>query len=144
MFAAIFSCEVFSSVLVVSWARTLPSMRFWSKVKPQKGRCVATIPHRLYLKSIYVLFYSKTLNPELVAAASAAASTLPNSSQVESELLRKLRQHESITESQRKGDIKKLGYVTMITSSLKFLLLLRILSKLYTSFFSGGLLLIWK
>ncbi|CAG02887.1 unnamed protein product, partial [Tetraodon nigroviridis] len=49
------------------------------------------------------------LNPELVAAASAAASTLPNSSQVESELLRKLRQHESITESQRKGDIKKLG-----------------------------------
>ncbi|TWW74838.1 28S ribosomal protein S31, mitochondrial [Takifugu flavidus] len=52
---------------------------------------------------------SKTLDPELVTAASAAASTLPNSSQVESELLRKLRQHESITESQRKGDTQKLG-----------------------------------
>ncbi|XP_030010753.1 small ribosomal subunit protein mS31 [Sphaeramia orbicularis] len=47
---------------------------------------------------------SETLNPELVAAASAAASTLPNSSQAESELLQQLRQHESITEAQKKGD----------------------------------------
>lgn len=79
-----------------------------------KERCLAPVFLHLYLKPIYILFYSKTLNPELVAAASAAASTLPNSSQAESELLRKLRQHESITESQRKGDIKKLGYVTNI------------------------------
>ncbi|TMS14083.1 28S ribosomal protein S31, mitochondrial [Larimichthys crocea] len=40
---------------------------------------------------------SETLDPELVAAASAAASTLPNRSQAESELLRQLRQHEAKT-----------------------------------------------
>ncbi|KAG8008120.1 28S ribosomal protein S31 [Nibea albiflora] len=39
---------------------------------------------------------SDTLDPELVAAASAAASTLPNQSQAESELLRQLREHEAI------------------------------------------------
>ncbi|XP_073335439.1 small ribosomal subunit protein mS31 [Pagrus major] len=44
------------------------------------------------------------LDPELVAAASAAASTLPNSSQAESALLRQLRQHEAVTEAQKKGD----------------------------------------
>ncbi|XP_040906741.1 28S ribosomal protein S31, mitochondrial [Toxotes jaculatrix] len=54
---------------------------------------------------------SKTLDPELVAAASAAASTLPNSSQAESELLRQLRQHEAITEAQRKGDVSNLGVI---------------------------------
>uniref|UniRef100_A0A3Q3X183 Small ribosomal subunit protein mS31 n=1 Tax=Mola mola TaxID=94237 RepID=A0A3Q3X183_MOLML len=48
---------------------------------------------------------SKTLDPELVAAASAAASTLPNRSQAESELLRKLRQHEDVTEAQKKADM---------------------------------------
>lgn len=76
--------------------------------------CVSSV----VFKSILHLFtyYSKTLDPELVTAASAAASTLPNSSQVESELLRKLRQHESITESQRKGDTQKLGYVRNISS----------------------------
>ncbi|XP_070699726.1 small ribosomal subunit protein mS31 [Pempheris klunzingeri] len=45
---------------------------------------------------------SETLDPELVAAAYAAASTLPNSSQAESELLKKLRQHEAVTEVQKK------------------------------------------
>ncbi|XP_054481525.1 28S ribosomal protein S31, mitochondrial [Anoplopoma fimbria] len=51
----------------------------------------------------------ETLDPELVAAASAAASTLPDRSQAESELLRQLRQHETITDAQKKGDTNNLG-----------------------------------
>ncbi|KAL2094450.1 hypothetical protein ACEWY4_009169 [Coilia grayii] len=43
------------------------------------------------------------LNPELVAAASAAASTLPNSRQATSELLRQLRHHEAQTHTQQPG-----------------------------------------
>ncbi|XP_076607267.1 small ribosomal subunit protein mS31 [Chaetodon auriga] len=54
---------------------------------------------------------SETLNPELVAAASAAASTLPNRSQAESELLRQLRQHEAVTEAQKKGNVNNLGVI---------------------------------
>ncbi|KAL3971201.1 centromeric protein E [Sarotherodon galilaeus] len=54
---------------------------------------------------------SETLDPDLVAAASAAASTLPNRSQAESELLRQLRQREAITEAQKKGDINNLGVI---------------------------------
>lgn len=55
------------------------------------------------------LFFSETLDPELVAAASAVASTFSNSSQAESELLKKLRQHETVTEVQKKGDVNNLG-----------------------------------
>ncbi|XP_040037856.2 small ribosomal subunit protein mS31 [Gasterosteus aculeatus] len=51
----------------------------------------------------------EALDPELVAAASAAASTLPDRSQAESELLRQLREHETITEAQKKGDMNHLG-----------------------------------
>ncbi|KAK2828522.1 hypothetical protein Q5P01_019556 [Channa striata] len=54
---------------------------------------------------------SETLDPELAAAASAAASTLPNRSQAESDLLRQLRQHEAITEVQKKGDMNNLGVI---------------------------------
>ncbi|KAM9347939.1 small ribosomal subunit protein mS31 [Symphorus nematophorus] len=54
---------------------------------------------------------SKTLDPELVAAASAAASTLPNRSQAESELLKQLRQHEAMSEAQKKGDMSNLGVI---------------------------------
>ncbi|KAM6983545.1 small ribosomal subunit protein mS31 [Tautogolabrus adspersus] len=54
---------------------------------------------------------SETLDPTLVAAASAAASTLPNSSQAESELLRQLRKNESVTEAQKKGDTNNLGVI---------------------------------
>ncbi|XP_049447330.1 28S ribosomal protein S31, mitochondrial [Epinephelus fuscoguttatus] len=54
---------------------------------------------------------SETLDPKLVAAASAAASTLPDSSQAESELLRQLRQHETIAEAQKKGDMNNLGQI---------------------------------
>lgn len=54
-------------------------------------------------------FFSETLDPELVAAASAVADTLPDRSQAESELLKKLRQHETVTEAQKKGDVSNLG-----------------------------------
>uniref|UniRef100_A0A3B4Y743 Small ribosomal subunit protein mS31 n=1 Tax=Seriola lalandi dorsalis TaxID=1841481 RepID=A0A3B4Y743_SERLL len=54
---------------------------------------------------------SVILDPELVAAASAAASTLPNCSQAESDLLKQLRQHEAITEVQKKGDMNNLGEI---------------------------------
>lgn len=54
---------------------------------------------------------SETLAPELVAAASAVASTLPNPSEAESELLQQLRQHETITETQKKGDGNNIGVI---------------------------------
>ncbi|XP_035479977.2 28S ribosomal protein S31, mitochondrial [Scophthalmus maximus] len=54
---------------------------------------------------------SETLDPELVSAASAAASTLPNRSQAESALLMKLRQHEAIAEAQKKGNMNNLGEI---------------------------------
>ncbi|KAG7515118.1 28S ribosomal protein S31, mitochondrial [Solea senegalensis] len=54
---------------------------------------------------------SASLDPELVSAASAAAATLLNSTQAESELLKQLRQHEAITEAQKKGDINSLGVI---------------------------------
>lgn len=59
-------------------------------------------------------FFSESLDPELVAAASAAASTLPNHSQAESELLMQLRQHESVTVAQKKGDMNNLGYESTV------------------------------
>ncbi|XP_020501829.2 28S ribosomal protein S31, mitochondrial [Labrus bergylta] len=54
---------------------------------------------------------SEALDSTLVAAASAAASTLPNSSQAESELLRQLRKNDSVTEAQKKGDTNNLGVI---------------------------------
>ncbi|NXC00516.1 RT31 protein, partial [Orthonyx spaldingii] len=46
----------------------------------------------------------KSLNPELVKAASAVASSLPhNKKQTESELLAQLRRHEETTDKQKKG-----------------------------------------
>ncbi|KAM7374215.1 hypothetical protein PAMP_006888 [Pampus punctatissimus] len=56
-------------------------------------------------------FNSESLDPGLVTAASAAASTLPNRDQAESELLKQLRQHDAITEDQKKGNINKLGVI---------------------------------
>ncbi|XP_068021411.1 small ribosomal subunit protein mS31 isoform X2 [Melanerpes formicivorus] len=53
----------------------------------------------------------KPLNPELVEAASAVASSLPlDKKQTESELLAQLRRHEEITDKQRRGtavDLRK-------------------------------------
>ncbi|KAM9788569.1 small ribosomal subunit protein mS31 [Neosynchiropus ocellatus] len=52
---------------------------------------------------------SETLDPKLVAAASAAASTLPDQKKAESELLLKLRQNEVVTDAQKKGNTDNLG-----------------------------------
>ncbi|XP_077448612.1 small ribosomal subunit protein mS31 [Stigmatopora argus] len=52
-----------------------------------------------------------TLDPELLSAASAAASTFPNSVLAESELVKQLRKHEAITEAHRKGDVNDLGVI---------------------------------
>ncbi|XP_047463829.1 28S ribosomal protein S31, mitochondrial [Mugil cephalus] len=54
---------------------------------------------------------SETLDPNLVAAASAAASTLPDSSRAESELLRQLRQRKAITEAQKQGRVSDIGEI---------------------------------
>ncbi|XP_017287423.1 28S ribosomal protein S31, mitochondrial [Kryptolebias marmoratus] len=54
---------------------------------------------------------SETLDPDLIAAASAAASTLPNSSQVASELLKQLRQRKALTEAQRREDANNIGVI---------------------------------
>ncbi|XP_041055292.1 28S ribosomal protein S31, mitochondrial [Carcharodon carcharias] len=52
----------------------------------------------------------ETLNPDLVAAASAVASSMPyNKRQIESELLKQLRKHESETEAQKNGDVTNIG-----------------------------------
>ncbi|NXD81947.1 RT31 protein, partial [Halcyon senegalensis] len=49
-------------------------------------------------------YRGKPLNPELVEAASAVASSLPlNKKQTESELLAQLRRHEETTDKQKKG-----------------------------------------
>lgn len=67
-----------------------------------------------------VLRFSETLKPELVAAASAAASTLPNSHQAESELLQQLRKHEAIPDTQRRAEGQNIGY-SLFTRSLCYL-----------------------
>lgn len=54
---------------------------------------------------------SETLSPELVAAASAAASTLPNQSQAESELLKQLKQHEALADAQKMGEVTNIGNI---------------------------------
>ncbi|XP_008301456.1 small ribosomal subunit protein mS31 [Stegastes partitus] len=54
---------------------------------------------------------SETLEPDLVAAASAAAATLPDSNRAQSVLLRQLRERKAITEAQKKGDMSKLGEI---------------------------------
>ncbi|XP_043548062.1 28S ribosomal protein S31, mitochondrial isoform X1 [Chiloscyllium plagiosum] len=52
----------------------------------------------------------KTLNPDLVAAASAVASSMPyNKKQIESELLKQLRKHESETEAHKNGEASNIG-----------------------------------
>uniref|UniRef100_A0A3Q3AI78 Small ribosomal subunit protein mS31 n=1 Tax=Kryptolebias marmoratus TaxID=37003 RepID=A0A3Q3AI78_KRYMA len=58
-----------------------------------------------------VLAHFETLDPDLIAAASAAASTLPNSSQVASELLKQLRQRKALTEAQRREDANNIGVI---------------------------------
>ncbi|MBN3302707.1 RT31 protein, partial [Amia calva] len=54
---------------------------------------------------------SVPLSPELVAAASAVASSMLNKSQTESELLQQLRKHETIVEDQKKTDNNNIGNI---------------------------------
>ncbi|XP_059820007.1 28S ribosomal protein S31, mitochondrial isoform X2 [Hypanus sabinus] len=55
---------------------------------------------------------NKTLSPDLVAAASAVASSMPhNKKQIESDLLQQLRKHESETEAQKNGDVSNIGNI---------------------------------
>uniref|UniRef100_A0A8C5T2G8 Small ribosomal subunit protein mS31 n=1 Tax=Malurus cyaneus samueli TaxID=2593467 RepID=A0A8C5T2G8_9PASS len=57
----------------------------------------------------------KPLNPELVKAASAVASSLPrNKKQTESELLAQLRRHEETTDKQKKGGAINIRSVNVI------------------------------
>ncbi|XP_053312301.1 28S ribosomal protein S31, mitochondrial isoform X2 [Spea bombifrons] len=59
---------------------------------------------------------SKPLSPDLVAAVSAVASSLPlDKKQVESELLQQLRKHEQETDAQRKGE----SFISDIISDMK-------------------------
>lgn len=54
----------------------------------------------------------ESLSPELVAAASAVASSMPlKKSQTESELLQQLRKHESDTEVHKKGETNNIGNI---------------------------------
>ncbi|KAG7267597.1 hypothetical protein CRUP_011428 [Coryphaenoides rupestris] len=48
----------------------------------------------------------ESLSPELVAAASSAAATLPNPRRAESELLKQLRKHEAGSEDHKKGEAR--------------------------------------
>lgn len=86
--------------------------------KPQSEQQIQGRTQRTELESTSSMFqqaippHSETLNPELVAAAAAAASTLPDRARVESELLKQLRKHEHGVSSQRaKTDTQHLGNI---------------------------------
>lgn len=55
--------------------------------------------------------HSESLSPELVAAVSAAASTLPDRSRVESELLKQLRKHEAVSEERPQAETQNIGNI---------------------------------
>lgn len=70
-------------------------------------------------------FRGKPLNPELVEAASAVASSLPLSKkQTESELLAQLRLHEETTDKQKKGGIINIRSVYWMLFSIMFEILI--------------------
>uniref|UniRef100_A0A8C2IEU6 Small ribosomal subunit protein mS31 n=1 Tax=Cyprinus carpio TaxID=7962 RepID=A0A8C2IEU6_CYPCA len=84
------------------------------KIRPSKTPRMSERPDQEPMESTHSMFQRATaegsqqhgtLNPELVAAVSAAASTLPNRHQAESELLKQLRKHEAIPDTQRRADI---------------------------------------
>ncbi|KAM5311338.1 small ribosomal subunit protein mS31 isoform 1-T1 [Glossophaga mutica] len=59
---------------------------------------------------------SESLSPELVAAASAVAESLPFDKQAtKSELLRQLRQHEELSRAQRDGERPKISFSNIIS-----------------------------
>lgn len=87
------------------------------KVRPPRFPRISEKPSTEQMESTQSMFQDamaegskqrETLNPALVAAASAAASTLPNSQQVESELLQQLRKHEAEPDAQR-ADRQNIG-----------------------------------
>ena len=55
----------------------------------------------------------------MMAAVSAAASTLPNPPQAESELLRQLKQQEALADAQKTGDVTNIGYITFMERKKK-------------------------
>lgn len=88
------------------------------KVRPPRFPRISEKPSTEQMESTQSMFQDAmaegskqraTLNPALVAAASAAASTLPNSQQAESELLQQLRRHEAEPEAQRRADRQSIG-----------------------------------
>ncbi|KAL4660628.1 28S ribosomal protein S31, mitochondrial [Arapaima gigas] len=89
------------------------------KHKPpqQEGR---SQPHPSEMESTISMFQQATagvtqqremLNPKLVAAASAAAASFPNSAQAESELLQQLRRHEALTQAKNVTDGSHIGNI---------------------------------
>ncbi|XP_067295185.1 28S ribosomal protein S31, mitochondrial [Pseudorasbora parva] len=90
------------------------------KIRPPKISRVSERPDPKPIESAHSMFQHataegsqqrETLNPTLVAAASAAASTLPNSRQAESELLQQLRKHEAIPDIQKRADGQNIGVI---------------------------------
>ncbi|KAI7813682.1 28S ribosomal protein S31, mitochondrial [Triplophysa rosa] len=88
------------------------------KIRPPKIVRTSERPEPKTVESAHSMFQQATaegspqreiLNPELVAAASAAASTLPNSHQAESELLQQLRKHEAIPDTQKRAEGQNIG-----------------------------------
>ncbi|KAM9333580.1 small ribosomal subunit protein mS31 [Pholidichthys leucotaenia] len=103
------------------------SKRKLKNVKKAMENYVSAVHHKLkpeamestismFQKATEMSSQSEKLDPDLVAAASAAASTLPNQNEAVSELLRQLRQRTAVTKAQKKGDVSNLG---MIITNMK-------------------------
>ncbi|XP_016321533.1 28S ribosomal protein S31, mitochondrial-like isoform X2 [Sinocyclocheilus anshuiensis] len=84
------------------------------KIRPSKTPRTSERPDQEPMESTHSMFQRAaaegsqqhgTLSSALVAAVSAAASTLPNRHQAESELLKQLRKHEAIPDTQRRADL---------------------------------------
>lgn len=90
------------------------------KIRPPKTPRMSEKPDQEPMESAHSMFQHATaqgsqqhgtLNPALVAAVSAAASTLPNRHQAESELLKQLRKHEAVPDTQRRADGQNIGHI---------------------------------
>lgn len=90
------------------------------KIRPSKTPRMSERPDQEPMESTHSMFQHATaegsqqqgtLNPALVAAVSAAASTLPNRHQAESELLKQLRKHEAVPDTQRRADGQNIGHI---------------------------------
>lgn len=90
------------------------------KIRPSKTPRMSERPDQEPMESAHSMFQHATaegsqqhgtLNPALVAAVSAAASTLPNRHQAESDLLKQLRKHEAVPDTQRRADGQNIGHI---------------------------------